>query len=168
MCEIGNLSDGAWTLLKTLGAVALAAVVLYVVLVLVRVAGNKLEAKSYQRYVEKCRNEGTAPLSYQDYVERRAKGEKVLWCRDSNAAMPQSGGETDDTADAMVGSIEADEATDTTDDTIVADAVAHDQKEKVSVQGASQGADIDECNDTAPTGNKGSGSIHCDDTGGEE
>ena len=78
---LSQLSIATINVLKTLGALAIAAVLLYIVLVLVRVVGNKLEIKSYQRYVDKCTKEGTAPLPYTDFVERRAKGEKILWQR---------------------------------------------------------------------------------------
>ena len=75
--------DKALPLLKTLGAVAGAAILLYLILLFVRVVGNKLERKRYQAYCQKCESQGTTPISYEEYVSRRAKGEKVLWQRDS-------------------------------------------------------------------------------------
>ena len=80
-----NFSNGGISLLKTLGAVAGAAVLLYLLLLLIKLVGNKLEKKTYDLYKKKCEKEGTVPISYEEFYAKRASGEKVLWKRGENA-----------------------------------------------------------------------------------
>ena len=80
-----NISEGAIVALKMMGGVAAAAVLLYLVLVLSRVLGTKIEEKKYLSYCEKYRAEHESDegmLSKEQYIETRAKAGAVVWKRD--------------------------------------------------------------------------------------
>ena len=96
-----NLSEGAVVALKMMAGVVIAAVLLYLVLVLSRVLGTKLEHKKYLSYCEKYVQEHGSEegmLSEKDYIETRASGNAVVWKRQNNdsqslscdAQIPQS------------------------------------------------------------------------------
>ena len=79
-----NLTEGAIIALKMMAGVLIAAVLLYLVLILSRVLGTKLEEKKYEKYCEKYRAEHgneDGMLSKEDYIETRAKGNAVIWRR---------------------------------------------------------------------------------------
>lgn len=94
-----NFSNGGITLLKTLGAVAGAAVLLYLLLLLIKVVGNRLEKKTYELYIKKCEKEGIAPISFEEFYAKRASGEKVLWKRDDKESSSAPPYETNSTVD---------------------------------------------------------------------
>ena len=107
ICSIAdNMSEGGVKLLKTMAILIAAAVLLYVVLVLVRILGGKLERKTYDRYVDKCKMNGIEPVTYEEYYKRRSEGQRVLWKREENPAsstavfttvMPDNQGATNET-----------------------------------------------------------------------
>ena len=75
-----NAKQSGLIALKMIGAVIAAAILLYLVLLLSRHGGSALERKKYDKYVEdynKLSNPNLPLLTYDEFVERRAKGEKV-------------------------------------------------------------------------------------------
>lgn len=79
-----NLSEGAIVALKMMAGVVVAAVLLYLVIILSRVLGTKIEHAKYRKYCEKYVAEHGSEdemLSEQDYIETRAKGNAVVWRR---------------------------------------------------------------------------------------
>ena len=75
-----NAKQSGLIALKMIGAVIAAAILLYLVLLLSRHGGSALERKKYDKYVEdynKLSNPNLPLLTYEEFVERRAKGEKV-------------------------------------------------------------------------------------------
>ena len=83
-----NISQGAIVALKMMGGVAAAAVLLYLVLVLTKVLGGKLEQKKYEKYCETYRQEHgneDGMLTKEAFVEERAKGNAVVWRREGKS-----------------------------------------------------------------------------------
>ena len=83
-----NIGEGAIVALKMLGGVAVAAVLLYLVLILSRVLGTKIEEKKYQAYCDKYRQEHGSEEGMQtkeEYIETRAKAGAVVWKREDKA-----------------------------------------------------------------------------------
>ena len=83
-----NLGEGAIVALKMLGGVAVATVLLYLVLILSRVLGTKIEDKKYQAYCDKYRQEHGSEEGMQtkeEYIETRAKAGAVVWTRDDKS-----------------------------------------------------------------------------------
>ena len=75
-----NAKQSGIVALKMIGAVVAAAVLLYLVLLVTRHGGNALEKKKYDKYVEEYKaleHPNLPMLSYEEFVERRAKGEKI-------------------------------------------------------------------------------------------
>ena len=84
LISANNLTEGGMVALKMLAGVVVAAVLLYLVLVLSRVLGTKIEEKKYENYCEKYRAEHgdeEGMLSKADFIETRAKGNAVIWRR---------------------------------------------------------------------------------------
>ena len=89
-----NLSEGGIVALKMVAGVVAAAVLLYLVLVLSRVLGVRIEDKKYRAYCDKYRTEhGTEEgmLSRNDFITRRAEGKAIVWRREDEA--PVVGGD---------------------------------------------------------------------------
>lgn len=75
-----NAKQSGLVALKMIGAVVAAAVLLYLVLLVSRHGGTALERKKYDKYVEdynKLSNPNVPLLTYEEFVARRAKGEKI-------------------------------------------------------------------------------------------
>lgn len=84
LLSANNLTEGGLIALKMLAGVVVAAVLLYLVLILSRVLGTKIEEKKYENYCEKYRAEHGGEdgmLSKADFIETRAKGNAVIWRR---------------------------------------------------------------------------------------
>lgn len=75
-----NAKQSGIVALKMIGAVVAAAILLYLVLLVTRHGGSALEKKKYDKYVEEYKaleHPNLPMLSYEEFVERRAKGEKI-------------------------------------------------------------------------------------------
>ncbi len=75
-----NAKQSGIVALKMIGTVITAAILLYLVLLVTRHGGSALEKKKYDKYVEEYKaleHPNLPMLSYEEFVERRAKGEKI-------------------------------------------------------------------------------------------
>jgi len=91
---LSNLSEGAIVALKMVGGVLAATVLLYLVLILSRRLGMRIEENKYKAYCDKYRSEhGTEEgmLSKEDFVETRAAGNAVVWKRSDHTPKVMAG-----------------------------------------------------------------------------
>lgn len=86
-------NESIFAMLKTVGGVVLACILLYMVIILGRVLGNRIEVKKHQRYLDKYKEEHgscDSALSLEEFIRDRAEGKRIVWKKNTQADEPNA------------------------------------------------------------------------------
>lgn len=87
-----RIAQGGLVALKMVGAVVAAAVILWLVMILARYLGNRIERRKYDEYVKSYTQDHPdqeGMIDFNQFVAMRAAGEKVVYSRTVTDTPPQ-------------------------------------------------------------------------------